>query len=420
MKSYKPLVLWTFCTLFFAFQFILRLSVGILREDIIQRFAIDTAAFGTLAGYYYLGYAGMQIPLGIMLDRFNFKNVTFLSIVITSIGTLAFVVSKDWHVLLAARFIIGAGSAIGILSVAKVIKTYFAPEKHSLMIGFSFTFGLTGAVFGVTPMKLIFNHFGYDNTFYGLALVGIAIGFAILMMNFTAIEPYEDQPNSSSNFKQILKFLCNPMILLVGLFSGLMVGSLEGFGDVWAISFFKVAYNMNSLDSNLATSCIYLGMCFGGPVLAVLADFFKSTNSIILLTGLFMTIIFIILLTVPSLSFLATSVIMFLLGIFCCYQVLILSITNRIVEKSMAGLAIATVNCINMSFGHFFHKAMSIFIEYRWDGTTENGLPIYIRQNYFDAIICIPICCLIGTGGFIWLSKKLKSKDSFVNSSLAK
>ncbi|MGI4776484.1 MAG: MFS transporter, partial [Janthinobacterium lividum] len=418
MKSYKPLILWALTTLFFAFQFILRLSVGILREDIIQIFAIDTAAFGTLAGYYYLGYAGMQIPLGIMLDKFNFKFVTFSSILITSIGTLAFVTSKDWHVLLAARFVIGAGSAIGILSVAKVIKTYFSPEKHSMMIGFSFTFGLTGAFFGVTPMKLIFSYFGYNNTFYSLALAGIIIGLPILIIDSESIRPYEDKPHVAPNLGQILKFFCNPIILLIGLFSGLMVGSLEGFGDVWAISFFKTVYQMNDFDSNLVTSFIYLGMCFGGPILALLADFSKSTNFIIFLTGLFMVIIFVILLILPSLSFLAGGVIMFSLGIFCCYQVLVLSITNRIVEKSMAGLAIAIVNCLNMSFGHFFHKMMSICIEYRWDGATELGLPIYTKQDYFDAIICIPICCLVGTIGFIWLSRRLKTKNDLNDTNL--
>ena len=49
-----PIALWSIATTFFAFQFILRLSAGILREDIIQKFHVDTTAFGTMAGYYYL------------------------------------------------------------------------------------------------------------------------------------------------------------------------------------------------------------------------------------------------------------------------------------------------------------------------------------------------------------------------------
>ena len=50
MRLKAPIALWSIATTFFAFQFILRLSVGILREDIIQKFHIDTAAFGPMAG----------------------------------------------------------------------------------------------------------------------------------------------------------------------------------------------------------------------------------------------------------------------------------------------------------------------------------------------------------------------------------
>jgi fucose permease len=95
----KSILLWLLANLFFAFQFILRLSAGILREDIIQKFSIDAASFGTLAGYYYLGYSSTQIPLGIMLDRLSFRLVTSLSIATSAVGTMMFVTSNNWDFL---------------------------------------------------------------------------------------------------------------------------------------------------------------------------------------------------------------------------------------------------------------------------------------------------------------------------------
>ena len=152
----KPILLWLLANLFFAFQFILRLSAGILREDIIQKFAVDAADFGTLAGYYYLGYAIAQIPLGIMLDRLSFRFVTFFAIVNASIGTLTFVTTTDWNFLLFGRFLIGAGSGVAFLSVAKITKTYFDEKYHSILLGLSFSFGLTGGVFGFHTDEITF------------------------------------------------------------------------------------------------------------------------------------------------------------------------------------------------------------------------------------------------------------------------
>jgi predicted MFS family arabinose efflux permease len=409
----KPILLWSLATLFFAFQFILRLTVGILREDIIQKFAIDTIAFGTLAGYYYLGYAGMLIPIGILLDKFNFRVITFLSILVATIGTLTFALATDWHYLLLGRFLTGAGSAVGFLSIVKITKTYFPANRHSLIIGLSFTFGLTGAVFGVTPMKMLFNHFGYNATFYCLALTGFIIGLLILTMNTNSEnEDHLQGQEKSPGFKDITRLLLNPQILIIGISGGLMVGSLEGFTDVWAIPYFKDIYKMSEIESNFITSCVYIGMCFGGPILALLADFFKSINFMIFLAGLLMIIIFLILFYVPDLSFIASVGLMFLLGIVCCYQVLMFTLTTSIVDKAHAGLAVAIVNCINMSFGHFFHKVMSITIEYSWDGTLSlDNIPVYTKENYIEANAVVPICCLIGIFGFYVLSKQLKKRN---------
>ncbi len=403
------MVLWSLASLFFAFQFILRLSTGILREEIIQKFSIDTIAFGTLAGYYYLGYAGMQLPIGLMLDKFDFRIVTFFSIVVSALGTLTFVITSDFNYLLIGRLMIGAGSAVGFLSVAKVTTNYFPVKYHPLMLGFSFTFGLIGAVFGVTPMKLLFNHFGYYYTFYTLAGVALAIGVMMLLIKNDK-EPKEVNTQEAENNKSlILTLFFNPTILLIGIFGGLMVGSLEGFADVWAIPFFTQVYHFSEMESTVATSLIYVGMCFGGPILAFMATLFRSNNSIIVITGIMMVAIFTILLSFASLNFFVTSALMVLLGIFCCYQVLVFAIASKLVPSKSAGLAIAIINCINMSFGHIFHKLISNLISYNWDGLVNAAnAPIYSRNDFIVSFCTIPIFCIVGVMGFMYLSKKSK------------
>ncbi len=401
----KPVLLWGLASLFFAFQFILRLSVGILREDIIQKFAIDTIAFGTLAGYYYLGYSGMQIPIGMLLDKFDLKIITFSSIFITSVGTILFVVSPHWYYLLAARFLIGAGSAVGFLSTVKIIKVYFLPQKHSIMLGWSFTFGFIGAVLGIAPMKLLFDYFGYNNVFYALSLTGILIGLLMLSINIRSVKPYDKIEKPAV---KIFDLLLNPKILLLGICGGLMVGSLEGFADVWAIPFFKVIHNMNDVDSNLITSCIYIGICCGGPILALFSDFFKSPSFVIIIAAALTILIFIILLYTPFLSFYLCCIIMLLLGVFCCYQILIFTIISKIVEKPSVGQAIAIINSINMSFGYFFHALMANIIERNCNGNINfQGIPVYTKTDLIHSITVIPICCFIGIICFIFVNKYL-------------
>ena len=405
----KPILLWLLANLFFAFQFILRLSAGILREDIIQKFAVDAADFGTLAGYYYLGYAIAQIPLGIMLDRLSFRFVTFFAIVTASIGTLTFVTTTDWNFLLFGRFLIGAGSGVAFLSVAKITKTYFDEKYHSILLGLSFSFGLTGGVFGSTPMKLLFDQFGYDNIFKILAVTGFVIAGMMLVLG--KIEDGDKKYDTARDtIKAVFKLILNPTIILIGISGGLMVGALEGFADVWAIPFFNQNFRMTATESTTITSFVYIGMCSGGPILTLAANALRSTNFMIFLTGILTIAVFIILFYLPPLSFTMSAALMFILGILCCYQVLVFIVVSNQVPSS-AALAIAVTNCINMSFGHFFHTTIGSAFESSWNGAvTEAGSAIYTIDNFIYALAIIPVCCFIGQSGFAFLAIKGRKK----------
>jgi predicted MFS family arabinose efflux permease len=406
-SSSKPLLLWGLANLFFAFQFILRLSVGVLREDIIQKFQIDVASFGSLAGVYYLGYASMQIPLGIMLDRISFRIVTSLAIITASVGTFIFVATNNWHYLLLGRFLIGAGSGVAFISIAKITKMYFLEKYHGLMLGFAFSFGLTGAVFGATPMRYLFDKFGYYNTFNSLAIIGLSIAF--LMLLFGKIK--KSDPSAvrlNHNFiSEIGGLLINPRIIIVGVCGGLMVGSLEGFADVWAIAFFNQIYGMSQIQSTFVTSFVYMGMCIGGPVLTIAASLLRSDNFMIFITGVLTIIIFVILFCFSHLSFFISATLMFVLGILCCYQVLVFVVVSSYVPASSAGVAIAVTNCINMSFGYLFHMIIGKLIQSNWDGAINvSGKALYSRETFFIALVIIPIACFIGQFGFGYLAIK--------------
>ena len=408
-RNSKAIFLWGLANIFFAFQFILRLSAGILREDIIQKFDIDASSFGTLAGYYYLGYAGSQIPLGLMLDRLSFRFVTSLAIATAAAGTLTFVATDNWDIVLFGRFLIGVGSGVAFLSVAKITKTYFDAQYHSMMLGLAFTFGLIGAVFGVTPMKYLFGVFGYNDTFNALAMVCLLI--AALMLLFGRIDdiPAQSATSNQNIIWQIFSLFTNPKILLVGVSGGLMVGSLEGFADVWAIAYFEQVFGMSNTDSSWVTSFVYIGMCFGGPILAVAAKMIGSENIMIFITGIFTIMVFAIIFYIPNISFGAAASLMFFLGILCCYQVLVFSVVSKLVSTQNASLGIAVVNCINMAFGHLFHQYIGSTIQARWDGAMSDlGAAIYDRDTFIAALAVIPICCLIGQLGFALLSKKTK------------
>ena len=169
---------------------------------------------------------------------------------------------------------------------------------------------------------------------------------------------------------------------------------------------------MTATQSTTVTSFVYVGMCFGGPILALAAGLLRSANLMIFLTGILTIAIFAILFYLPPLSFTMSAALMFTLGILCCYQALVFTVVSSQVEASSAGLAIAVTNCINMSFGHFFHTAIGNAFQSSWDGSlSATGNALYSIDNFIYALAIIPICCFIGQFGFAFLAIKNRKNN---------
>ena len=149
--KYLPFFMWLFPLLFFAYQFILRLWPGLMMNQIMDQFSIDASHFGMLAAFYYYGYSVMQIPVAILLDRFSARRIIFVFAVLCGLAALIFTYTSNFYLALLSRFLIGAGSSVGFLGVSKVLSEWFPKVQYARMIGFSFTFGLMGGIYGADP-----------------------------------------------------------------------------------------------------------------------------------------------------------------------------------------------------------------------------------------------------------------------------
>ena len=153
--KYLPFFMWLFPLSFFTYQFIWRLWPSLMMREIMQQFAIDASGFGFLTGLYYYGYSPMQIPVAMLLDRFGARYIVFGFAVLCGIAAFTFTYTDNWTLACLSRFLVGAGAAVGFLGTSKVISEWFPKDQYARMIGFSFTVGLMGALYGGKPVSLL-------------------------------------------------------------------------------------------------------------------------------------------------------------------------------------------------------------------------------------------------------------------------
>src|SRR5258708_39864149 len=101
----QPLLVWSCPVLFYFTQFAIRVSPSVLADDIMSELGIHAYAMGALASWYYIGYTGMQIPVGLMIDRVGVRLPLFFALLMCASGCYLFSFSDNLYILSFGRLL---------------------------------------------------------------------------------------------------------------------------------------------------------------------------------------------------------------------------------------------------------------------------------------------------------------------------
>ncbi|KJV69202.1 MFS transporter [Candidatus Neoehrlichia procyonis] len=396
---------WFLISIFYAYQYILRVLPNVVSSIVMDKFNVGILAFGQFSGLYYIGYTIAHIPVGILLDKYGPKRIIPIFVAFTFIGMIP-LLFNSWKFVQIGRIMVGVGSAVGALGVFKISSMYFS-NTFARMVGCSVIIGLLGAMYGGLPIFSLINNYGWINVL--LVIIAVGIIFCI-MLYFTVIssDVSELKNNVVNQFKLVI---CNKNVLLISLFGGFMVGPLEGFADGWATTFL-LAVGMDSEPARLLPSAIFFGMCIGSFVLPyMLEKSFNAWNMIIFCAA----IMCVSLLTMFAgcKGVLYIFVLFLAIGFCSAYQVLATCQAIACVDKKSVALTAAISNMVVMCFGYIFHTIISFIVNLYWDGKIVENVAVYDVSVLVKALMVIPIGLIIGMIGFIWI-KHCNEKDKYV------
>lgn len=406
-KNLSIWLMWALGSFFYAYQYILRVLPNIMMNDILERFQIDANVFGQYSGLYYLGYAAMHIPLGILLDKYGPKWVLPACILLTVIGLLPLLYAENYIYPNIGRLMIGMGSSAAILGVFKILRMAFPEDKFTLLLGFTVTIGLVGAIYGGLPVNYFMHAVGVETVLNTIILVGVLLAIA----SFIVIPPLSKSEKQHSLIADIKTVLGNPLIIGICLFAGMMVGPLEGFADVWGKEYLKSVYRLNDNLAASLPSLLFFGMGIGAPLLSWMATKTNAYFGFIITSAIVMGAAFVLLLT-GQLPVFSLTPLFLIVGFFCAYQIIAIYKASTYVKEELVGLTTACANMIIMSFGYIFHSLIGKIMAAQWDGQMLGNIPYYEPTVYTRALMVLPAGLFIAAIGYFVIAHSRKGKES--------
>jgi MFS family permease len=373
--------------------------------DIVKKYSLTPEAFGQFSGVYYLGYSLAHVPIGIALDRIGPKRTVPIFVLMTALGIVPLMLSEVWSFSILGRIIMGIGSSGAILSVFKVVQVAFEEKKFSRVLSFSVTVGLLGAIYGGAPIHLLREKFGFESILAGLVIVGIALS----LLAFFVIPSHRSSTRATSVISDFKLLFGNREVVYLCILAGLMVGPLEGFADVWGTQYLKVNYGLDTGVAAAMPSFIFLGMCFGGPVLCYLAEQKNRHLEVVLGSALAMAGVFASMLSFRLSTSLLTPLFL-IVGMCCAYQILMIYKISTLVGPNLTGMASAVANMMIMIFGYVFHSSMGWLIGVF--GGFEDARSLSI------GVAIIPVSLFVSALGLASYILSKKSNDNLIRKAL--
>ncbi|MDG7053331.1 MAG: MFS transporter [Wolbachia endosymbiont of Alcedoecus sp.] len=399
----RNFLIWLLASLFYAYQYILRVIPNIIAPELITKFNISITDVGQFSGLYYVGYTLAHIPVGLFLDRSGPKLVLPICTILTFAGTLPLICFDEWYLSILGRIIVGIGSSASAIGIFKVASMYFSQEKSARMASLSIIIGLLGAIYGGLPLDFLLDKFGWDYVIYTFS----AFGCLLALLLFFVTPSNNAQANVNDNILKDLKtVLCNKHIILISLFGGLMVGPLEGFADGWVRAFLCKVYKMTGDLASSLSSFVFIGFGAGAFFLAYLLGKCPNRHYEVIIACSFAMIASFFLLFTRAGGLYVVLPALLVIGFASGYQVITIYKAISYVNNNLVGLATAVSNMIVMVFGYFFHVGIAKIVDLYWDGMIIQGNPVYGAELLVKAISIIPICLLLAAFGFVWLKKR--------------
>lgn len=390
----KPWLMWGLAALVFFTVYFPRVSPSVMQHELMASFHINGFGFGLLTSSFLYAYVPMQLPVGMLIDRFGAQRLLYLSAIVAAIGCAVFSFSQ--HVLDAGvgRFLTGLGGSFDFVAAMKLATEWFPAHMFGLLAGLTQALGMLGAAFGEAPIALAVDAHGWRPTMLamGLALLILAILVFVFVRDRTSqIKCTQPKVGFIEGLKIVLK---NRQCWLNAGYLGFTYAPVMALAEAWGVSFLQEGYSLPKTSAATAVSLMFIGWGIGGPIMGSLSDRIRRRKPVMMMSSIVGGVLVSIIIFSHGMSLPLLYVLMFIIGFTNTGLAVSYALSSEICERRVVGTSVAFANMASIVIGMILEPVIGRVLDLQ-GGTLINGVHHYAATQYRMAFIILPFCCVL-------------------------
>ncbi len=405
------LVGWLICALgalFYSYEYFLRISPSVMETSLREHFNLSATGFGLLSAYYHYAYVPMQLPVGVLMDRFGPRRLLTVACLICVIGTFMFADTFLFGVAAAGRFMVGLGSAFAFVGVLKLATIWLPEDKLAMVAGLATALGTIGAMIGDNLLGYMVAVLGWQKTVNFTAVFGLCLLF-VLWFGIRDHKRYQKKSGTINSFRKNMTDLAiiirNKQIWINGAYGCLVYLPTTVFAELWGIPYLRHAQGLTLSAASLCNSVLFLGFTIGAPLMGYISDKIKRRKLPMMIGATGAAIVMMVILYAPGLNVTHLSILMFMLGLLYSVQSIVFAVGREVSPNEAAGTAIAMTNMIVMLGAMLLQPLVGRLLDWsllKRESTmslqrisVDNLQQLYTAADYKFALSVIPVGIVI-------------------------
>jgi MFS family permease len=247
-----------------------RSSLAVAGLAATERFDITAAQLATFTMLQLLVYAGMQIPVGVLVDRFGPRSVMLTGAVLLTLAQAGFAVSESYGAALAARVFVGMGDALTWICLLRLVVSWFPGRRIPLLTALSGTLGQLGAIGAAAPMTWALGHLGWTRAYLVAAGVSVVVAAAVALVVHDSPERRirrGPRLTISAVRASLTASWAHPGTRLGFWMHFVTQFSATAMTLLWGFPFFVKGEGLSEAEASLLLSLVVVAVMYSGPTI---------------------------------------------------------------------------------------------------------------------------------------------------------